>query len=1231
MATDPLIGSTVGGCMILEVIGQGGMGVIYKARQKSLDRVVALKVLAPHLANDANFVGRFQREARAIARVNHPNILAVYDVGDDQNTNYMIMELIDGQSLAEVQTERQGALPWEEAANFILQAAQGLEAAQASGIIHRDIKPENLMLTKKGVIKVSDFGLAKDADSTTTSTDAVMGTPAFMSPEQCDGKKVDGRSDIYSLGGTFYRLITGRLPFEAETAMSMMYRHKHEALIPPHEVVPTLPVGISAVIGKMMAKKREQRQQTMTEVIDAIDQARNAVAAAIASVAVPPSGPKMKLEGAKQISTHHPAPPPGPDLPPAGDAPPPPAEPFSSGESGFHKREGPANFGGGAKPVSARAPAQPAPPQSGRLPVTTIPPGGFQPSSTSHMTLPSGVLNTTTGLAIPDDGYTAVASGDEHLARGDRVSAMKAYRQALQSRSLDNSTRARVEQEVRKEVTTRRAAAENLLKKGMLVEASRECRILVEIDPSDESMKAMAKDLDTRLSQKRTLENDIRTAIASSHFEKAIKAWDNASPELRSDALGKQIEQLRTVVVPSFKLAEQGESFSKQGRLEEAISTFEDSLKINPTCEAARIGLGDARQKVARIDHMLKEGYQFSLEQNYAKAVETWKPILALRPGHPQTVKSMVDAYVAHAQYLRSQGDLEGALAAYKGAAETDPQNRTVRRTLEDLTNLFDKEQALLDRASEAIARGRMGQAIGYWKDIQRLNPANKKAAQQIAMLSRQRSGGFFSKIAVLLVLAAGGGAAYQFYIEKQALGRTDGLISEATVEKDRVMGKRKLEEAIELLKSTRIIFFKDDAQHRVEDASQLLDELQAQQAGEEGNYQEQVDRLRALAIKIRPRSAAKADHYERMALLAEIKRLNLLSNALMVKAVQDRASTDDSRWNEACSHFADISSQIAARPKQDEELSAQRDAADKKVGFITTLLMGLQQEKMGRSRLAQDQFKNAEKQIDVVKVEIPEIEQYLKAHLARLGIDDEKNKKVMTQALADLKKTADDGSHPDLVKAIVGFKQLVQGGASEAERARELQQYAEDIASCEKPEKNMRLVTGDDPLRGGSWGAHERKLAFCIDRFEYPNTQDKLPRVNVTLLDAKNECDRQDKILCPKNDWELACRGSAGWQFPYGPSYVASTCNTESKAPVPSGSKPACKSAIGVYDMSGNVAEWVMDDTLNALDNLGTIQGGSYHSGNDSECQSSSQQLKKNEGFKDVGFRCCRKLDRQD
>ena len=743
MATDPLIGTTIGGCMILEIIGQGGMGVIYKSRQKSLDRVVALKVLAPHLANDVNFVGRFQREARAIARVNHPNILAVYDVGDDQNVNYMIMELIDGQSLAEMQTDRRGALPWEEASTFIKQAAQGLEAAQTSGIIHRDIKPENLMVTKKGVIKVSDFGLAKDADATTTSTDAVMGTPAFMSPEQCDGKKVDGRSDIYSLGGTYYRLITGRLPFEAETAMSMMYRHKHEALIPPHEVVPSLPQTVSAIIVKMMAKKREHRYQTMTEVIDAVDQAR----------AQPSSSPPMRLpELHAQHNQHlqnqqhpndHGIPPDSNDgFQPLGEMPP-PAGVLQQDESHAGRRVVPAALGGpGMAPPGQRR----ANPVSNRMPATAAPAGGFgAQDSSSRMSMPSGLMGggMNPGMAVPDDAYAAVSAGDEAIARGDRLAAVKSYRKALQSRTLDNATRSRIDADVRKEVGSRRQAADNLLKRGMLVEANREFRILGDIDPTDENIKALLKDIEAKVAQKRTLQNDIRTGHRREPVRtRRIKLWDSTPPELRDEAMAKQLEQLRTVTVPALKLAEQGDSFAKQGRLEEAMATFEDALKINQACEPARIGLKEVEQKVGRIENMLKEGYQYSLEQNYAKAVETWKPILQLRPGHPQTVKSMVDAYVAHAQYLRSQGDLEGALNAYKGAADSDPQNRTVRKTLEDITNLYDKESALVDRANDAAARSNLSVAIKYWRDVHKLNPANKKATQQIKQLGSMHTVG---------------------------------------------------------------------------------------------------------------------------------------------------------------------------------------------------------------------------------------------------------------------------------------------------------------------------------------------------------------------------------------------------------------------------------------------------------------------------------------------------------
>jgi tetratricopeptide (TPR) repeat protein len=262
----------LGGCELLEEIGQGGMGLIYKAKQLSLDRIVAVKILAEHLAHNPSFVERFQREARAIAKVNHPNILAVYDVGQQDNRHFMIMELIDGGSLSEL-LEKRGLLePWE-AAEIILQAARGLECAAAANIIHRDVKPDNIMLTTKRVVKVSDFGLAKELDSQMTETQAVMGTPAYMSPEQCDGRELDSRTDIYSLGGTFYRCVTGRLPFEAETAMSMMYRHKHVPLVPPNQIVPTLPAVLSEMISRMMAKDRAERIQSLSEVVQALEAA----------------------------------------------------------------------------------------------------------------------------------------------------------------------------------------------------------------------------------------------------------------------------------------------------------------------------------------------------------------------------------------------------------------------------------------------------------------------------------------------------------------------------------------------------------------------------------------------------------------------------------------------------------------------------------------------------------------------------------------------------------------------------------------------------------------------------------------------------------------------------------------------------------------------------------------------------------------------------------------------
>jgi serine/threonine protein kinase len=195
------------------------MGAVYHARQLSLDRSVAIKVLPPELARNRNFIQRFEREAKSLARINHANILQIYDFGEDQALGiyFMVIEYVDGWDLGEVM-RRQPTLSQIETLDILRQALLGLEQAAEKGVIHRDIKPDNLMVGTTGLCKVSDFGLAKGSSggSEVTSVGVRVGTPAFMSPEQCDGVDVDSRSDVYNLGCTAYLMLTGRLPFDGD-------------------------------------------------------------------------------------------------------------------------------------------------------------------------------------------------------------------------------------------------------------------------------------------------------------------------------------------------------------------------------------------------------------------------------------------------------------------------------------------------------------------------------------------------------------------------------------------------------------------------------------------------------------------------------------------------------------------------------------------------------------------------------------------------------------------------------------------------------------------------------------------------------------------------------------------------------------------------------------------------------------------------------------------------------
>jgi len=266
----------IGNCEVLEKVGQGGMGTVFRARQKSLDRIVALKILPPSIAKDATFIDRFQREARASAKLSHPHIVNGIDVGQDAATGlwYFVMEFVDGPSLKDVQKKR-GTLPEEEALKLTRQLASALDCLAAHGMVHRDIKPDNIMLNERGDAKLADLGLAKDLkeDSNLTQSGRAVGTPYYMSPEQVRGEttSIDIRTDIYALGGTLFHLITGRPPFQGETSAVIMAKHLTDAPPMANKINNGVTEGCARMIVRMMQKKKEDRVQTPRELMDIID------------------------------------------------------------------------------------------------------------------------------------------------------------------------------------------------------------------------------------------------------------------------------------------------------------------------------------------------------------------------------------------------------------------------------------------------------------------------------------------------------------------------------------------------------------------------------------------------------------------------------------------------------------------------------------------------------------------------------------------------------------------------------------------------------------------------------------------------------------------------------------------------------------------------------------------------------------------------------------------------
>jgi len=260
------------GYEIMELLGEGGMGMVYKARQKSLDRVVALKILPARAAKEAAFIKRFISEARTVARLNHENIIAGIDVGEADGTYYFAMEHVEGESVADM-IDRLGPLEERTALSIAAQMARALTHAHKHGLVHRDIKPQNILVTRNALAKLCDLGLAKvQSEGATDPTGVPVGTPHYLSPEQARGEAdVDIRSDIYSLGASLYHMLTGETPFEGQSPMVLMTKHLTEEPTPARKRKAGVSRAASDLVAAMMAKEKEDRHQTPGELLDDIE------------------------------------------------------------------------------------------------------------------------------------------------------------------------------------------------------------------------------------------------------------------------------------------------------------------------------------------------------------------------------------------------------------------------------------------------------------------------------------------------------------------------------------------------------------------------------------------------------------------------------------------------------------------------------------------------------------------------------------------------------------------------------------------------------------------------------------------------------------------------------------------------------------------------------------------------------------------------------------------------
>ncbi len=1091
---DPsLVGKTIGGYEVIEQVGSGGMGTVWRARQISLDREVALKILAPALAENDEFVRRFQREARSIAKVNHVNILQVFDVGQDQGIHYIAMEFVDGDTVAGLLKKR-GFLAWREAVAIIRQAAAGLAKAADAGIIHRDVKPDNLMLTAENIVKVSDFGLAKEMhEAEITQTGDLMGTPAYMSPEQCEGKPLDTRSDIYSLGGSFYRIVTGVLPFNAPTAVAMLYSHMHAPLKPARDYMPDIPLALDSLLTRMMAKDKDDRPATMQDLVEALHR-----------ILANPDQMDQDLESTLRL---------------------------------------PSKDDGDLQLLPLPSESSPSPSLS-NTPSSAWDVPAFAPASS---TAPSSFDNRYS------DAGSLVSQGDQYAKQGRALLAFGFWQKALAICPDDAKLRKRLKSVQMQIVREALRIVLPILKEETILTARSRLQKMEMVKPDDLVLIEKNAAIEVVDHYRRQTLKNIRDLIASADQEKALAEWDSLEEPLRDKSLVATMEHLRKHVIPSKQRLLRAQILLSEAKIDEACGFLKEAVSLDSNNVQAQKELERVQKLIRKSEQVIKAGYNCVINLKHEEAVPYFLESLSIRPDHLQTRQYLLQSCLQVAKDKMGHGDIEEAASVLRKVPESARANTEAQGLLKILDKRLDDRDAAMQEARAAFANGRYRTSVRLWSNI--------SGPQAKLELSRSRYRYWTRRIlpiaCTILFLCAGVTAAIVlglYHARQSAVTDLKNAISA-----DRSQLQHSLER-IDNLSSLPVV-----GPYVFKNSDELLRDSWHEWTAVRVNHllsEKTVESCTQAESLLSDQTLPISDEFRAGQLVATIhaKALMFLHDDNLIDARQEFR------------RLQEVAAQAGV--KLDNRVKSLATAVE----LLLRARLIDRNPKLSKAQQAEAKLRTLQEAL-LYWPEAPECKEQIS--------DTQKWLKIRGQNVQDV------------IKRIHAGRQFVQGGlvakanyefekAFEAASAILRDGYDWDAMKAYS-EASWRKQAGKNTvffLYPTPADPEMKRIfrAFAIDQYEWPNQAGSLPQV-ASWKDALKLAQGAGKDLPRRDEWLFAMSHDSsgrGRRFPWGA--VVDVLNPQAcyaqAAAATSGSYVHDRTPEGVYDLGGNLSEWVQTES---------------------------------------------------